>query len=175
MDCNYCCFWKLVWLTGFQSSFWVFVTIHIQLILHSWLPLYNGHFFWRTVPTLTLVSTSLQRSPLYNGHFLLSPRWPLLSRLRAVSLFSIVRRAKCETRKWPRAWLMARDGRGCRPRFARLTASLLPRACTALTKSEEKERLLAAYFRGFNCNAHKTYLFDMKLWFCHSQEISQVP
>ena len=37
------------------------------------------------------------------------------------------------------------------------------RACTALTKSEEKERLLAAYFRGFNCNAHKTYLFDMKL------------
>ena len=34
---------------------------------------------------------------------------------------------------------------------------------SALTKSEEKNRLLAAYFRGFNCNAHKTYLFDMKL------------
>ena len=75
MDCNYCCFWKLGRLTGFQSSFWLFVTIHIQLKLHSWLPLYNGHFFWRTVPTLTLVSTSLQQSPLYNGHFLLSPRW----------------------------------------------------------------------------------------------------
>ena len=28
------------------------------------------------------------------------------------SLFSVVRRAKRETRKWPRAWLMARDGRG---------------------------------------------------------------
>ena len=34
------------------------------------------------------------------------------SRLQAVSLFSVVRRAKRETRKWPRAWLMARDGRG---------------------------------------------------------------
>ena len=68
-----------------------------------------------------------------------------LSRLRAVSLFSVVHRAKRETRKWPRAWLMARDGRG--PRFARLAASPLPRACIALTKSEEKERLLAVYSR----------------------------
>ena len=33
-------------------------------------------------------------------------------RLRAVSLFSVVHRAKREKRKWPRAWLMARDGRG---------------------------------------------------------------
>ena len=40
---------------------------------------------------------------------------------------------------------MARDGRGCRPRFARLAASPLPRACIALTKSEEKEGLLAVY------------------------------
>ena len=31
-----------------------------------------------------------------------------------------------ETRKWPRAWLKARDGRGrCRPRFSRLAASPL--------------------------------------------------
>ena len=29
------------------------------------------------------------------------------SRLRAVSLFPVVRRAKRETHKWPRAWLMA--------------------------------------------------------------------
>ena len=53
---------------------------------------------------------------------------------------------KRETRKWPRARLMVRDGRGtkkpCRPRFARLAAS---RACTLLTKLEEKERLLAVY------------------------------
>ena len=35
---------------------------------------------------------------------------------------------------------------GCRPRFARRAASLLPRAYIALTKSEEKERLLAVYF-----------------------------
>ena len=34
---------------------------------------------------------------------------------------------------------------GCRPRFARLAASPLPRACIAPTKSEEKERLLAVY------------------------------
>ena len=34
---------------------------------------------------------------------------------------------------------------GCRPHFARLAASPLPRACIALTKSEEKERLLAVY------------------------------
>ena len=34
---------------------------------------------------------------------------------------------------------------GARPRFARLAASPLPRACIALTKSEEKERLLAVY------------------------------
>ena len=27
-----------------------------------------------------------------------------------------------ETRKWPRAWLKVRDGRGCRPRFSRLAA-----------------------------------------------------
>ena len=59
------------------------------------------------------------------------------SRLRAASLFSVVRREKRETRKWPRAWLMAR--------FARLAASPLPCTCIALTKSEEKERLLAVY------------------------------
>ena len=71
--------------------------------------------------------------------------------------FFRVRRAKRETRKWPQAWLTARDARGtkterlsfffsgCRRRFARVVASPLPRACTALTKSEEKERLLAVY------------------------------
>ena len=39
-------------------------------------------------------------------------------RLRAVSLFSVVCRAKRETRKWPRAWLMARDGRGTKKLFS---------------------------------------------------------
>ena len=33
------------------------------------------------------------------------------------------------------------------PRFTCLAASPLPRACIALTKSEEKERLLAASLR----------------------------
>ena len=31
------------------------------------------------------------------------------------------------------------------PRFARVAASLLPRECIALSKSKEKERLLAVY------------------------------
>ena len=34
-----------------------------------------------------------------------------------VTDFSVVRRAKRETREWPRAWLMARDGRGTPPSF----------------------------------------------------------
>ena len=34
-------------------------------------------FFWWTVHTFTLVSTSLQWPPLYNSDFLLSLRWPL--------------------------------------------------------------------------------------------------
>ena len=78
-------------------------------------------------------------------HFCSARCGQVFNRLRAVSLFSVVRRAKRETRKWPRAWLMARDGRGSRlrPRFARLAASPLARACTPLTKPEEKERLLA--------------------------------
>ena len=33
----------------------------------------------------------------------------------------------------------------CRPRFARLAASPLARACTPVTKPEEKEGLLAVY------------------------------
>ena len=47
-----------------------------------------------------------------------------------------------ETRKWPRAWLKARDERGsfffsgCRPRFSRL--SPFARTCMSLTKSEKK-------------------------------------
>ena len=49
------------------------------------------------------------------------------------SLFSLSSSSKTpETRKWLRAWLKARDGRG--PRFSRT------RACTPLTKSEEKTR-----------------------------------
>ena len=62
------------------------------------------------------------------------------------SLSSVVRRAKRETRKWPRARLMARDGRGTKKadalvsrvsRLRRSRARALP-----LTKPEEKERLL---------------------------------
>ena len=39
-----------------------------------------------------------------------------------------------------------------RPRFARIAASLLPRACITLTKFEEKDRLLAVLPLGiFDC------------------------
>ena len=39
----------------------------------------KGHrsLFWRTVHTLTLVETSLERPPFYIGHFLLFSRWSL--------------------------------------------------------------------------------------------------
>ena len=48
--------------------------------------------------------------------------------LRAVSLFSVVRRARRETRKWPRAWLKARDGRGTRAATLVSRASRLRRS-----------------------------------------------
>ena len=67
-------------------------------------------------------------------------------RLRAVSLFSVVRRAKRETRKWPRAWLMARDGRGCRPRFALLAASPLPRVHCSHWSWRKRETARSLYF-----------------------------
>ena len=59
-------------------------------------------------------------------------------RLRAVSLFSVVRRAKRETHEWPRARLPPsfRASRGFAARA---------RVCTPPTKPEEKERLLAVY------------------------------
>ena len=64
------------------------------------------------------------KKALVAGHvqFFLSQSWmvalssrhyiSMQTRRRAVSLFSVVRRAKRETRKWPRMWLMARDRRG---------------------------------------------------------------
>ena len=52
-----------------------------------------------------------------------------------------------DKRKWPFAWLKAREGAlvSCVPR---LRHSTLVRACTPHTKSEEKERLPAVYFSG---------------------------
>ena len=52
-----------------------------------------------------------------------------------------------ETRKWPRAWLKAREG-ALVSRVSRLRHSTLARAYTPHTKSEEKERLPAVYFFG---------------------------
>ena len=56
--------------------------------------------------------SSLRPRPSRIIHIVLGTFRPCLHRLRAVSLFSVVRRAKRETREWPRARLMARDGRG---------------------------------------------------------------
>ena len=47
-----------------------------------------------------------------------------------------------ETRKWPRAWLRCETGEA---RLFPSRAAALARACTPLTKSEEKERLLAGH------------------------------
>ena len=65
-----------------------------------------------------------------------SPRaWKLRKpRLRAVSLFSVVRRAKRETRKWPRARLMALVSRVSRLRRSRA------RALPLLAKHRKKKR-----------------------------------
>ena len=76
-------------------------------------------------------------------------RKPSYYRLRAVSLFFLVRRPKRSRHKLPRAWLKARDV-GTKREFSSRAAVLisrvsLPRACTPLTKSEAKERLLAVY------------------------------
>ena len=69
--------------------------------------------------------------------------------------FSVVRRAKRETRKWPRARLMARGGRGTKKEslsFSSRAAALVSRV-SRLRRSRaralpllnrEKERLLAA-------------------------------
>ena len=47
-------------------------TVHTFTLVSTspqWTPFYNGHFFWRTVHTFTLVSAFLQWTPLYIGHF----------------------------------------------------------------------------------------------------------
>ena len=81
-------------------------------------------------------------------------RTSLLARLRAVSLFSVVCRAKRETRKGPRAWLMARDGRGTkkemvffsgyRPRFARALNRKKKRDCSQSTIGQLYAQLITA-------------------------------
>jgi len=69
-------------------------------------------------PWIVMMKVSSRLLPAW-----LSPRpesaslFLLNARLRAVSLFSVVHRAKRETRKWPPACLMARDGRGLPPSF----------------------------------------------------------
>ena len=58
--------------TPLQWSFFSWRTVHTLNLVSTSLQrplLYNGNFFWRTVHTLNLVSTSLQRPLLYNGHF----------------------------------------------------------------------------------------------------------
>ena len=63
-------------------------------------------------------------------HFCSARCGRVFNRLRAVSLFSVVRRAKRETREWPRARLMARDGRGTKKEslsFSSRAAALVSR------------------------------------------------
>ena len=69
----------------------------------------------------------------------------LITRLRAASFIFLVRWAKRarHANDHARDWRRETGETRCRPRFARLAALPLPRACTAFTKSEKKERLFA--------------------------------
>ena len=68
------------------------------------------------------------------------------NRLRAVSFFRSPSCEARETRKWPRVWLKARDGRGTGGAFFLLGCrSMLASRALPCIKSDEKERLLAVY------------------------------
>ena len=59
-------------------------------------------------------------------YFSVRDSWGHIDYEQYVSLFSVVRRAKCKTRKWPPAWLMARDALVSRvPRLRRSRALAL--------------------------------------------------
>ena len=75
------------------------------------------------------------------------------SRLRAVSLFSVVRRAKRETREWPRARLMARDGRGS---FSSRAAALVSRV-SRLRRS--RARVHSPYYSGRKRETARSLIF----------------
>ena len=50
-----------------------------------------------------------------------------------------------KTRKWPRAWLKVRDGRGCRPRFSRL-ASRVSRLASRVSRLASRVSRFASRF-----------------------------
>ena len=90
-------------------------------------------------------------------------------RLRAVSLFSVVRRTKRETRKWPRAWLMARDGRD--NSFSSRAAALVS-PLSRLRRSRARALSLLNLKKKINCSqsvydekteTHTSYLSLLKL------------
>ena len=71
---------------------------------------FDTHARWQAVTQIAASRWSYRKKgelwTVYHHRTTLSPQISnsqLKNRLRAVSLFSVVRRAKCETRKWPRA------------------------------------------------------------------------
>ena len=79
-------------------------------------------------------------------------------RLRPVSLFSVVRRAKRETRKWPRARLMARDGRGTKKESLSFSsrAAALVSLVSRLRRSRARALPLLNWKKKRDCSQSKT-------------------
>ena len=90
-------------------------------------------------------------------------------RLLAVSLFSVVRRAKRETRKWPCVWLMAREGRD--NSFSSRAAALVsrvsrlrrPRARAFPLLNRKKKRDCSQSVYDEKTETHTSYLSLLKL------------
>ena len=118
-----------------KSEIWILLTMPVKY----WLPL---PIRWKLEATLSMKDGTkillLQRVSVLFSPPLLAGNWVKfqlnepLSLDYEQSLFFLGPSIKTpETRKWPRAWLKARDGRGsffflgCRPRFSRLAASTL--------------------------------------------------
>ena len=118
-----------------KSEIWILLTMPVKY----WLP---SPTRWKLEATLSMKDGTkillLQRvsvlffPPYLAGNWVKFQLNEPLSLDYEQSLFFLGPSSKTpETRKWPRAWLKARDGRGsffflgCRPRFSRLAASTL--------------------------------------------------
>ena len=87
------------------------------------------------------------------------------SRLLAASLSSVVRRAKREIRKWPRAWVMARDGRGRSRARALLSLNLKKkRDCSQSTLLETVTRNLNLVMRNAKARVSGSYRLRFHTW-----------
>ena len=126
-------------LLCYYTSTIIIMMVKMEMYCTTWK---NANFFLFLTPVL---SKNYQKLMMLYGDY-------------KQSLFFLGPSSKTlETRKWPRAWVKARYGRGTTKeilssraaalvsRVSHLCRSTLARMCTPLTKPEEKERLLAVY------------------------------